>query len=77
MSAYRLIVVRCDGVSHSSDFTGWHGETAAFRYFNEAKQDRRTNFAIVFESKQPEDERPAWYARAEYHAVETGPNKPG
>ena len=67
--AHRLVVVRCDGIAHTSDFSGWHSETAAFRYFNDAKQDKRTVFAIVFQATDAAD--PKWYGRAEYHDVET------
>lgn len=47
-SVYKLVVVRDDGVSHSSEFAGWHAETAAYLYFNKAKDEKRTLYAVLF-----------------------------
>lgn len=67
MTMKRLIVVRSDGVSHSSDFSGWHSETGAFHFFNEAKADKRTLYAAVLEG----DNEKSLSLRSEYHAQET------
>ena len=67
--AHRLVVVRCDGLVHTSDFSGWHSETAVFHYFNLAKDDKRTILATVFQAGNVDD--PKWYARAEHYSRET------
>lgn len=76
MSAHKLVVVRCDGLSHSSIFKGWHSETAVFHYFNEAKKDDRTVYAAVFQSPDDCDVTSVddkaiqkWFLRAEHHSL--------
>lgn len=44
---HKLIVVRDDGVSHTSDFDGWYAETACFAYFKDVQCDTRTLYAVV------------------------------
>lgn len=48
---HRLIVVRADGISYTSDFDGWHAETGAFHYFREAQGDKRTLYATVLHGR--------------------------
>lgn len=70
-STHRLVVVRTDGLTHSSDFSGWHSETAAFRYFNEAIDDKRTVAAYVFQAMAMPGSVGTFYLRAEKHVGET------
>lgn len=72
MTHHRLTVVRSDGVSHTSDFIGWHSETGVYHYFNEAKRDTRTLAAIVFQSA---DEGKTWYCRSQFDSASYG-NEP-
>lgn len=65
---HRLVVVRNDGLSHTSGFDGWHSETAVYHFFNQAKADKRTLYAAVFYSLE---DRTVYHLRSEYHAKET------
>jgi hypothetical protein len=52
MTHFKLVVVRKDGISHDSQFSGWHAETAMCRFFKEATEDKRTLVAVVYEGVQ-------------------------
>jgi len=72
---HRLVVVRTDGITHDIEFKGWNSETAAYHYFNEAKEDNRVIYAVVYTAVEhvftvsPKD--PVWNVRSEHHKAET------
>lgn len=66
-SKHRLVVIRSDGLSHSSDFAGWHSETGVYHFFNQAKADKRTLYAAVFYAYEGHE---IYHLRSEYKASE-------
>jgi hypothetical protein len=64
MTHFKLTVVRIDGLTHESEFSGWHAETAMIRFRDEAKGDKRTLAYSVFEGeKSPHSSDIVWHPR--------------
>jgi hypothetical protein len=55
MSFFKLIVVRKDGIIHTSQFSGWFAETACYKHFNDVKQHDKTLVAVIFDGISSEN----------------------
>lgn len=49
MTAYRVTVIRNDGLTHSTDVSGWSAEPTMLNLRKQALNDTRTVTVVVFE----------------------------
>lgn len=68
MTHFKLTVIRTDGIAHTSEFSGWHAETAYCRFFKEACEDERTLVAVVFEGVKSQNSSDiVWHPRQSFN----------
>lgn len=71
MTHFKLTVVRKDGITHSSEFSGWFAEPAMCNYFKQATEDSRTLVAVVYEgAKSDNSSEIIWHPRQSFNIDE-------